>query len=476
MNLVVRRAAAALCAVLVAGLVTPTPADAREPASTPGASGIGDGYFPLDGNGGYDVAHYGIHDTYRIRTGALSGWTDVRARATQDLSSFHLDLVLTPDAVSVDGRPAAYAKAGLHELTVTPAAPIARGTTFVVRVRYHGSPGRIGWAGEKPFLRSPDETMATNEPHIAPWWFPANDHPFDKARYDVTVRVPRGSQAISNGRQVSRTTAGGWTSWHWRMRQPMASYLAFFAAGRFRLEHGVSNGLPWTNAVSRSLSRQAQRQQLRLMRRTPGIVAWLASQFGRYPFSSTGGVVTSLFSGFALENQSRPTYPFLVPGHEAQTVVVHELAHQWFGDQVSVRRWRDVWLNEGFATWVEWRYDETHGRQSAARRLRSEYAARPAGDAFWKVPVSDPGAQRMFGQPVYLRGGMTLQALRQRIGTAAFQRLLRAWVRQHSYGNGNTEEFEALAERVSGKRLGGFFHAWLRSPTKPARTAANGLG
>ncbi len=475
MNLAVRRAAAALSAVLVAGLLTLTPADAREPVATPGASGIGDPYFPQDGNGGYDVAHYDIHDTYRIRTGALSGWTDVKARATQDLSSLHLDLVLTPDAVTVDGRRARYAKAGQHELTVTPAAPIPRGTAFVVRVRYHGTPSRVAWAGKKPFLRSPDETMATNEPHIAPWWFPANDHPRDKATYDVTVRVPRGSQAISNGQKVSRTTAGGWTSWHWRMRQPMASYLAFFAAGRFRIQHGVSHGLPWTNAVSRVFSKKAQNQQLRLMRSTPGIVAWLETQFGRYPFSSVGGVVTSLFSGFALENQGRPTYPFLGTGHEAHTVVVHELAHQWFGDQVSVQRWRDIWLNEGFATWVEWRYDETHGRQSAARRLQSEYAARPAGDAFWRVPVADPGAQRMFGQPVYLRGAMTLQALRQRIGSTAFFRVLRAWVRQRAYGNGSTEQFEALAEEVSGKDLGGFFHAWLRSPTRPARTADNGL-
>jgi aminopeptidase N len=475
-NLVVRRAAAALSAVLVAGLVTLTPADARQQVGSPGAPGIGDSYFPQDGNGGYDVAHYDIHDTYRIRSGALSGWTDVRARATQDLSSLNLDLVLTPDAVTVDGRPATYAKAGRHELRVTPAAPIARGTRFVVRVRYHGIPRRIGWSGKKPFLSTRDETMATNEPHIAPWWFPANDHPRDKATYDITVRVPRGNQAISNGVQVGRSTAGGWTSWHWRMRQPMASYLAFFAAGRFRIEHGVSHGRPWTNAVSRVFSRQVQNQQLRLMRSTPGIVAWLETQFGHYPFSSTGGVVTSLFSGFALENQSRPTYPFLGTGHQAHTVVVHELAHQWFGDQVSVERWRDLWLNEGFATWVEWRYHETHGRQSAGTRLRREYAAHPAGDAFWRTPVGNPGPHRMFTPPVYLRGAMTLQALRQRIGDAAFHRVLRTWVRRHSYGNGTTEQLEQLAEQVSGKNLGGFFEAWLHSGTKPGRTAANGLG
>ena len=475
MNLVVRRAAAALSVVLVAGVLTHTPADAGAPVARPGSSGIGDRYFPLDGNGGYDVLHYDIHDTYRVRSGALSGWTAVRARATQDLSSLNLDLVLTPDAVTVDGRRATYTKPDRHELKVTPAAPIARGSTFVVRVRYHGTPRLIAWAGKKPFLWSPEETMATNEPHIAPWWFPANDHPSDKAAYDITVRVPRRSQAISNGVRVSRTTTGGWTSWHWRMRRPMASYLAFFAAGRFRIEHGVSHGLPWTDAVSTSFSRPVQDQQLRLVRSTPGIVAWLETQFGPYPYSSTGGVVSSLFAGFALENQSRPTYPFLGAGHQAHTVLVHELAHQWFGDQVSIERWRDLWLNEGFATWVEWRYDETHGAQSAGRRLESEYAAHPAGDAFWQTRIADPGPGRMFGQPVYLRGAMTLQALRQRIGDAAFNRLLRAWVRQHSYGNATTAQLEHLAEQVSGKHLRGFFDAWLRTGSRPAHTAANGL-
>ena len=140
-----RRLAATLSALLVTGLVAVPPADAGEALGTPGARGIGDSYFPKDGNGGYDVEHYDIHDTYRLRSGLLTGWTDVTARATQDLSSLSLDLVLTPDAVSVDGRPVAFAKAGRHELTVTPVATIPTGTEFVVRVKYHGTrAGRLG--------------------------------------------------------------------------------------------------------------------------------------------------------------------------------------------------------------------------------------------------------------------------------------------------------------------------------------------
>jgi aminopeptidase N len=455
------------------GLAT-VPAQAM-PAE-PGASGIGDRYFPQDGNGGYNVVHYDIHDTYRLRTGGLRGWTDVTARATENLSRFDLDLVLTPTAVSVDGQPASWTKPSRHELVVTPGRPLKAGTRFTVRVRYHGTPRNIGVNGEFPWIDSDQEAMATNEPHIAPWWFPANDHPRDKAAFDVTVRVARGNQVIGNGDLVSRSTDATWSTWHYRMRQPISTYLAFFAAGRFTIERGTTDsGLPYTLAVSANMPAQWQTAAMRLMRRTPGIVAWEAGELGPYPFTSTGGVTTGLFSGFALENATRPTYPFMGAGASATSTVVHELAHQWFGDDVSVYRWRDVWLNEGFASWVEWRYAETHGGVSAQTKLLRHYREHAADSSFWKVEVGAPGPAHLFDNPVYERGAMALQALRHRIGRARFSTLLHSWVRRHAGGNATVGQFRALAEHVSGQNLDGFFRAWLFSPTKPARSRANGL-
>jgi aminopeptidase N len=343
-----------------------------------------------------------------------------------------------------------------------------------VVVRYAGHPGRFSYAGESNWLASRREVVTMNEPHMAPWWFPSNDHPRDKARMDFHITAPNGREVVANGLPIGRDSGPSRTTWHWRVAEPMVPYLAFFAAGDFAVARGRADGRPWLVAVSQHLPAGWRRDSMTMLRRTPQVVRWLESELGDYPFGTTGGLVTSLNPGFALENQTRPTYPPLTPGDTY--LLVHELAHQWFGDDVAVRSWRDIWLNEGFATYLEKRYDETHGGQSAATWLRNRYDALGGGSSFWSLPVADPGPGHLFDAAVYLRGAMTLQALRHRIGGAEFRTLLRTWVRVHARGNGSTAQFRALAEQVSGEDLTGFFDAWLVSTTKPADIVANGLG
>lgn len=456
---------------LVLLLGAAVPAGASVPHA--GAPGVGDSYFPLDGNGGIDVLHYDIHDRYVFGTERLSGWTRIVLKGTEDLTSFNVDFLLPVTVVRVDGKRVPFHHVR-HELTVQ--APVAAGQRVTVRIRYAGHPARFGYAGERNWLADPHEVVAMNEPHMAPWWFPSNDDPRDKATVRMTITVPRGNRVIGNGTMRHRHRTAHWSTFTWAARDPMTTYLAFFAAGHFATARGVSGlGTPWLVAVSRGLSPGSQRRAMSLLKRTGGITDWLSGQFGPYPFETAGGLITSLPVRFALENQTRPTYPDLGPGPGAVSVVVHEMAHQWFGDLVSLHDWKDVWLNEGFATFVEWRWAETHGGSPAASQLRDYYEQ--MSPQFWTVPTEDPGVAEIWSETPYVRGAMTLQALRNRVGEASFWRIIHAWIAQRRVsGTGTSDQFETLAAQLSGQDLTGFFQSWLHGRTKPADTVANGLG
>lgn len=450
---------------------------AAEPVvPTPGSAGIGDPYFADAGNGGYDVASYQIAHTMRLKTGKLSGQTQIRATATQALSSFNLDFLLPVTSVTVNGVRARFSRPSKHEVRVTPSTALASGTTFRVVVKYAGTPRRYSWRGERAWLGNKHEVVAMGEPQMAAWWFPSNDHPRDKATFDISVRVPRGQEAIANGRLVKKTQTKRWTTWRWRAKEEMAPYLAFFAAGDFEIERGrASDGTPWVNAVSTRLAPSSRRGALKFLRRTPAVIAWLERRLGPYPFADAGGVVTSLNTGFALENQTRPTYSELQNWSDGGGLLAHELAHQWFGDLVAVQNWRDIWLNEGFASYFGDLYGNSRSMSVESSRLMLEQGWRWAGDdpAFWDLNIANPGPYQLFARPVYTRGALAVAALRQRIGEHDFWRLLRTWLQGRSHGS--VAEFEALAGELSGLDLGTFFDAWLRADRRPAKTVENGM-
>ncbi len=435
-----------------------------------GAHGIGDPYFPLDGNGGIDVRSYDVHDSYGFAGRRIEGWTTVRLRTTEALSSFDLDFLLPVRSVRLSTGASTFSRPSRHELTITPRHPIAAGTDLRVRVAYAGHPGRVAWGGESNWVASDTEVLSVGEPHMAAWWFPSNDHPLDKARMDLHITVPDTRQVVAGGRLMGVHHSPRHATYHWRASS-MATYLAFFVAGRFDVRHGTSHGLPYYLAVSRDLPPGQRRAAMRGLLHTPGIVGWLSTHLGRYPFSRTGGVVTALDPGFSLETQTRPTYPQGV----SRLLMVHELAHQWFGDSVSVHHWRDVWLNEGFATFMEQLWNEDHGGPTTTAWLAEAFHQSTAGAPFWQLTVADPGPDDLFDWAVYERGAMTLAALRHRIGRDDFAHLLRAWTFRHRHGHGTTARFQALATSISGQDLGSFFDAWLVQPTRPAATAANGL-
>ena len=437
-------------------------------AAKPGSDGAGDSYYPQDGNGGYDVADYNLKVTYDPASHQLTGVQDIAARATQSLSSFNLDLRgLTVQSVTVDGAVAKFTRKG-DELSVTPARGLVKGGTFSTEVRYSGIPE--GYTdpvlGSLGFLATDDGAIAQGEPEVAASWFPVNDHPRDKATYEIALTVPDGLAALSNGtlKGKSRVT-GGLTKWQWQETSPMASYLAMVMIGEYRVTEGKHGSLPVVTAVHKSLPTSVDK----VMARTPELLDFLVTQFGPYPFEATGGIVhNDPRFGFALENQSRPVYSpgFFSSTESAIGVQIHELAHQWYGDSVSVDSWRDIWLNEGFATYAEWLWSEKSGGETAQQTFDGLYASRGARSG-WRVKPGDPGKKDLFSSAVYQQGGMTLHALRITIGDQKFFPLLKQWAAKKQDGNATTAEFVALAQQVSGENLQGFFDAWLFKGTKP---------
>ncbi|MFG1947910.1 M1 family metallopeptidase [Nonomuraea sp. NPDC048826] len=430
-----------------------------------GAPGIGDPDFPLDGNGGYDVAHYALRIGYVPARRQLDGEATIRATATQPLSRFNLDLHgFEIGAVSVDGAAATFTREG-DELSVTPARPLADGAEFAVRIAYSGKPQPVRGSsnlGTYGFIPTADGAFVTCEPNGAKTWFPANDHPADKATFDFEITVPSGVTALANGELVSRKPAAdGGTTFTWRESHPMVTYLATATMGRFTLREGkTAGGIRNLAAVDPRFSDALGD----LYKRSGEITDHWTTVFGRYPFSSTGGVVDDFTAGYALENQTKPMYGGFEPD---QSIIAHELAHQWFGNSLSIERWEDLWLNEGFATYAEWMWSEHSGGTSAEERFQSAYS-RPASDPIWSYPPGDAQPDDLFNESVYIRGGMALHALRKEIGDGTFFKLLKTWAAEHEHGTVTTEQFTALAERLSGKQLDTLFDVWLFKTGRPA--------
>ena len=430
------------------------------------APGLGDPLLPSAGNGGYDALHYEVDLDYAPRTKVLTGTVDMTATATQPLSSVTLDFrSLQVQRVTVDDAPAAFAHEG-QKLTITPSSPISSGATFRTRVEYRGRPRPIRGDGiPSGWIATPDGAWVAGEPEGTPTWLPVNDHPSDKATYAFAITVPKGCVALANGTLVSRQTRGKKTTWRWREDDPMASYLATATNGRFRLrvDRGP-RGLPIYNAVAPERDHADTRRTLRLQ---PVQLRLFERIFGPYPFDAFGAVVDRVKGvDYALETQTKPVYAMPVDDY----VVAHELAHQWFGDSVTPAAWSDIWLNEGFATWASWRWDEQVGGWTTKRAFDFYYAKPASSKRFWNRPPGAPGsAARLFDASVYMRGAMTLEALRQKIGDRRFIGLLRTWTQTKRHGTATTAQFQELAETIAGRDLDRFFDVWLYTPGKPRR-------
>jgi len=452
--------------------------------------GIGDPYFPWLGNPGYDAQHYTIDLTIDVPSNTITGSLTMTALTIDGLTSIDFDYNgPSVSAVTVNSAAASFWRDS-GKLIVTPPAPLPKNQPFTVVVTYAGSPGLLpdptsddapGW------IHSGDTIVAVGAPNGLSAWVPVNEHPADKATYSFLLTVPQPYRVIANGTLESTTPHGDETTYDWEMRQPMASYLVAMDIGDFVWQTGTSaGGIPIRNYFASSVAQPAEA----LFSKQGEMVDYFSTLFGAYPFDAYGSIVVPVPLGFTMETQGMTTFDAGVVANarpndpsSGEGQIAHELAHQWFGNSVSLTTWRDIWLNEGFATYASWlwighsggdsvfqaivqRTDDSLNGAALRQQGASEDAIRQHLLSFTRT--GDPGEDRLFDwDGVYLRGALTLHALRLTVGDAVFFDILRAYQQKFRYGNATTADFIAVAEQVSGKSLRDFFQHWLYDPIVP---------
>jgi aminopeptidase N len=430
-----------------------------------GATGVAaasEPFFPHAGNRGYDAYSYEVDLVYG-RQGRIDTEATIYARTTEAVERFSLDFFgPRVKRVQVAGTTARFRRTP-GKLILFPTKPIPRGDEFYATVSYSGVPPTItdpdgtreGW------YPTDDGVIAVGEPQGTAAWIPCNNIPSDKASFSFEITVPGDLKAIANGVLFEVKRRAGRATFAWGEGRPMSPHLAVLDIGRGRIvKSGVEGQRAWTLVDPRLAQRSRP-----VLAALPEIARFESSLYGPYPFVAAGSIVDYAPKlGYALETQGRPIYS------EAPdlTTVVHETAHQWFGNSVGLERWPEIWLSEGFATWTEWYYAERHGGRSAAAIFDRLYRVPASNQRFWNPPPGRPGTPKhLFGASVYIRGAMALQALRQKIGSGPMLRLLRTWATEHRYGSATIGEFVALAEAVAGRDLDPFFGRWLYRRGKP---------
>ena len=426
-----------------------------------------DEYLPKNGNPGYRVSRYELDLQYKVSTNRLSGSVTITAVTVTELQQLTLDLssALTVSKVSVNGKRAAQFSCGRGKLRVRLASKLATGAALSIVVRYGGSPRPIRslW-GDVGFEELTDGVLVAGQPNGAASWFPCNDHPSAKAAFRIQVSTDRQYRVIANGKLVSRRQRASQTVWSYEQSEPTSTYLITLQIGDYQGVRLSSTPVPIRAALPARLRGDFDHD----FARQPDMMKLFVELFGPYPLANGYTVVvTDDPLEIPLEAQGISIFGanHCDGTRASERLIAHELAHQWFGNSVTARQWRDIWLHEGFACYAEWLWSEHSGGPSADEL--ADYYHMQLREKPQDLLLADPGPRDMFDDRVYKRGALTLHALRGRLGDEKFFALLKDWTSRYRHGTAVTEDFTGLAANYSDEPLRPLWDAWLYSTAVP---------
>ena len=436
-------------------------------AAKKSAAPVIDPYLPDNGNFGYRVSRYELDLEYKVAINRLTGSATITAATLASLKTFTLDLsdALSVTKVTVNGRRPAQFRTANRKLHITLGAALPAGAAMSIEVRYGGSPRpiRTHW-GEVGFEELSNGVLVAGQPNGAASWFPCDDHPSAKASYRIQISTDSPYRAIANGELVSRRVRAAQTVWTYEQPEPTSTYLVTLQIGMY----GVLKLPKAPVAMQAALPDRLRANFDHDFGRQPQMMKLFVKLFGPYPLANGYTVVvTEDALEIPLEAQGISIFGanHCDGSRSSERLIAHELAHQWFGNSVTARRWRDICLHEGFACYAEWLWSENSGGQSAdqwARHYHQKLVSSPQN-----LLLADPGPRDMFDDRVYKRGAITLHVLRKTIGDDKFFALLRDWTNRYRHGTVVTDDFTGLAANYADVSLRPLGNAWLFSTEVP---------
>jgi aminopeptidase N len=423
----------------------------------------GDPYTPELGNMGYDVDHYTIQvavDPSQLYE--LNGVTTIEATSTlEGLGQVWLDFIgFEVNKVAFNGTPTTYSRSEA-KLIIDLQQSISIGTGFTLEIEYDGK-AVLQQSRYVPFsdhigLFYPDDRSlyVLAEPDGARFWFPCNDHPQDKAAFRFEIAVPEGLTGIANGLLIeTRPLDNGDTLFVWEHNHPMATYLGTVVVGDYeRVENRSPDGI----LLRHYLNPENLEDYIAEFVVVGNAIDWLSNLFGPYPFEAFGFVSISGF-GASLENQ---TMVLLDEFMLYEEVLIHEIAHMWFGDWVSIDSWGEIWRNEGFATYLELMWTYRGDRDGLEERMKNMTDS--VNQQSGLEPLNNLSPYNLFGYESYVKGAVVVHALRQEMGDDAFFKGLRNYIQIYGGSSASDADFQDVMEVTHGASLDGFFDLWINN-------------